>query len=431
MQDHREQHSKTEPGGHPDAAKVPLPWRAGSPAAERMGDHVDVNVAGIADHPGADPAAEQISDQAGELFVPRDADDDLGGVDAAGEVQERGSRILAGHDVVAAAQVQDQAALGFQRLGRLLGEAIGGPDVDRQQVPTADAVEDPGPAADQDFSFGAAGQPDHDAFPGRPAFVDALFGPVLGQALVHPVGEPQQSQFTQCREVAQAEIVREGGVDLVGSVDLAVAQALAEQLGGDVHEVDLVRLPDDGVRHRLRLVDIGDGADNVAQGRQMLDVDGGEHVDAGIQKRIDVLPALGIAAAGDVGVGVFVHDRGPWRPGQDSVEVHLLELRVPVGQLPGWNDFESLQQRPCLAAAVVHGERDDDVLAALAEPVGLFEHLVGLAHTRRGAQEDPQRSTCHAVILSLGLCRLRRQRGRRHGEVEGSHVDRRLAEKRD
>ena len=363
--------------------------------------------------------------------MPGDANDDLGRVDAAGEVQQGGGRILPGHDVVAAAQVQDEVALGLQRLGGFAGNAVSGTDVDRQQVPAVDPVEDAGPPADQDFPFRAAGQPDDDPLPGWPAFIDALFGPVLGEALVHPVGQPQQGKFAQRREVAQPEVVREGRVDLVGRVDLAVAQALAEQLGGDVHEVDLIRSADNVVRHRLRLADVGDGADDVPQGRQMLDVDRGENIDAGVEEHGDVLPALGIPAARDIGMGVFVHNRGPRRPGQDRVEIHLLKLRVPVGQPPGRDDFESLQQRPRLAAAVVHGERDDDVLAALAEPVGFFEHLVGLAHTRRGAQEDPQRSTCHAVILSLGLCRLRRPCGRRHGEVEGSHVDRRLAEKRD
>ncbi len=62
------------------------------------------------------PPPSRLAEQAGELFVAGDADDDLGGVDAAGEVQEGGGRIFAGHHVVAAAQVQDQAALGLQRL---------------------------------------------------------------------------------------------------------------------------------------------------------------------------------------------------------------------------------------------------------------------------------------------------------------------------
>ena len=108
---------------------------------------------GIADYPGAYSAAEEVPDQAGELLVPGDADDDLGGVDAAGEVQQGGGRILPGHDVVAAAQVQDQPALGLERLGRFRGDAVGGADVDRQQVPAVDPVEDAGPAADQDFAL--------------------------------------------------------------------------------------------------------------------------------------------------------------------------------------------------------------------------------------------------------------------------------------
>ena len=190
LQEHGQQHRQDEPDGDPDPAKVAgAAARPGAAAAEGVGDHVDVDVPGIADHPGADPAAEKTAEQAGELLVPGDADDDLGGVDAAGEVQQGGGRVLSGHDVVAAAQVQDQPALGFERLGRLRGDAVGGADVDGQQVPAADAVQDAGPAADEDFPFGAAGQPDDDAFPGRPAVLDALFGPVLGQAL-RPPGRP-------------------------------------------------------------------------------------------------------------------------------------------------------------------------------------------------------------------------------------------------
>ena len=43
--------------------------------------------------------------------------------------------------MVAAAQVQDQAALGLQRLWRLLGDTVGGPDMDGQEVPAVDAGE--------------------------------------------------------------------------------------------------------------------------------------------------------------------------------------------------------------------------------------------------------------------------------------------------
>ncbi len=298
--------------------------------------------------------------------------------------------------------------------------------MDGQKVPAVDPVEDPGAAADEDFPFRAAGQPDYDAFPGRPAGFDALFGPVPGQAFVHPVGQPQQRELAQCGEVAQTEVVRQGGIDLVRGVDLPVAQALAEQFGGNVDQIDLVGAAHDVVRHRLGLADVGDGADDVAEGRQVLDVDGGEDVDAGIEEFIDVLPAFGVAAAGDVGVGVFVHHRGSGCPGQDGVEVHFLELGAPVGQAPGRDDFEPLEQGPGVGPPVVQGERDDDVLAALAEPVRLFEHLVGLADPGRGPQEDPQRSTCHRSSSPLGLS-LGRGRGGQVN-VQGCHVDGRLAQ---
>ena len=70
----------------------------------------------LADHPGADPATEEGSDQPGEALVARDPDHDLGGVDTAGEVQQGGRRVFSGDDMVAAAQVLDQPPLPFERL---------------------------------------------------------------------------------------------------------------------------------------------------------------------------------------------------------------------------------------------------------------------------------------------------------------------------
>ena len=274
--------------------------------------------------------------------------------------------------------------------------------MDGQEVPAADPGQDACPAPDERLPFGAPGQAHDDALAGRPAGFNALFGPVLGQPLVHPVGQPQQGELAQRTEVAQPEVVGQGGIDLVRGVDLAVAQALAEQFRRDVDQIDLVGAAHDVVRHRLRLADVGDGADDVAQGRQMLDVDRGQDIDPGIEEFVDVLPALLVAAARDVGMGVFVHHRGFGGAGQDGVEVHFLELRAPVGQAPGRDDFEARHEGPGVGASVVQGERDGDVLAALAEAVGFLQHLVGLAHSGRGPQEDPQRSTCHVVILSLG-----------------------------
>ena len=56
----------------------------------------------------------------------------------------------------------------------------------------------------------------------------------------------------------------------------------------------------------------------------MLDVERGPDVDAGRQQLVDILPALGMAAAGNVGVGVFI-DQQQFRPArQRGVEIELL-----------------------------------------------------------------------------------------------------------
>ena len=72
---------------------------------------MNVDGAGAADHPGAGVAATKACQQSGQAAAARDSDDDLGGVDAAGEVQQCGGRVFPGHEVVAAAKVLDQPAL--------------------------------------------------------------------------------------------------------------------------------------------------------------------------------------------------------------------------------------------------------------------------------------------------------------------------------
>jgi hypothetical protein len=163
--------------------------------------------------PVADPAA---AEQSAEVAVQGDADDDLGGVDAAGEVQQRRGGVFPGDGVVAAATVLNQLALGFECLRGFCGDAVCGAHMDGEKVSAADALEDPGGPADQSLPFGAAGEADDNPFPGRPAGLDPLLGTVLRQALIHPVGEPEQGQLPQGCQVAEPEVVGQGGIDLVG-----------------------------------------------------------------------------------------------------------------------------------------------------------------------------------------------------------------------
>ena len=76
----------------------------------------------------------------------------------------------------------------------------------------------------------------------------------------------------------------------------------------------------------------------------MLDVEGADDVDARGQQILHVLIALGVLAARDVGVGQFVHqgDFGP--PGQDRLQVHLLEDDAAILHLAPGNDLQAFDE---------------------------------------------------------------------------------------
>ena len=164
------------------------------------------------------------------------------------------------------------------------------------------------PRRQQRLALGPAGQRDDDAGPRRPRVVDAVLGAVALQPLLDPVGEPQQGELAQRGEVADPEVVAEGRVDLLGLVDVAVGQSTAQRLRAHVDELDLVGRAHDGVGDGLALLDPGDRLDHVVQRLEVLDVDGGDDVDARVEELVDVLPPLGVARARDVGVRQLVDE---------------------------------------------------------------------------------------------------------------------------
>ena len=83
---------------------------------------------------------------------------------------------------------------------------------------------------------------------------DAVALAVLLQGVVDPVGDPQQRQLAQRRQVAGAEVVGQGGIDLLGGVDVAVGHPAAQRLGRHVDQLDLIGGPDDLVGQGLALL---------------------------------------------------------------------------------------------------------------------------------------------------------------------------------
>ena len=109
-------------------------------------------------------------------------------------------------------------------------------------------------------------------------------------------------------------------------VDLAGAQALLQRLGREVDEHDLVGLVEDPVGEGLADADAGQLEDRVVEALEVLDVDGRDDVDAGVEHLVDVLVALLVAHAGRVRVRELVDQRQLGRARDHRVDVHLVEL---------------------------------------------------------------------------------------------------------
>ncbi len=227
-----------------------------------VGDDVDVEVgARLAGDGRADPGPVDVLPG----LAAAGAQHDLGGVDAPGELQEGRGYVVADDMVEAAAQVLDQGALDRQLLRGGGGQAVAAGDVDGEDLAAGALGGHPGGAADESAALGPAGQPHDDAFAGLPGGADVVLTAVLLEVLVDPVRDPEQCQLAQGGEVAGAEVVREGGVHLVGLVDVAVRHPAAQRLGRHVDQLDLVGPADDLVGDGLTLPDAGDRLDDVAE----------------------------------------------------------------------------------------------------------------------------------------------------------------------
>ena len=288
-------------------------------AAAGVADEVDVDVARRRGDLLADTAPRQ-SRQRGPAAG---AEDDLRGVDAAGEVEDRLGDVAAGDLVHHAAQLLDQLAVRGQGLRVRVHEPVGSRDVAGEQLAAGAAAGDLGGPAQHGLALRPAGQRDDDPLPRGPGRRDAVRGAVALQRLLDAVGQPEQGQLAQRRQVARPEVVGQRGVDPVGRVDVAVRHAAPQRLGRHVDELDLVGGANDVVRDGLPLHHAGDGLHDVVEGLEVLDVDRGDDVDAGIQEDVDVLPPLRSRRARGVRMRELVDQGDLGSPGDHGVDVEL------------------------------------------------------------------------------------------------------------
>jgi len=127
----------------------------------------------------------------------------------------------------------------------------------------------------------------------------------------------------------------------------------------------------------------------------VLHVDRGDDADAGIEQGVDVLPALLVGHAGDVGVREFVDQREVGASCDQSLEIEFGEGRAAVVDVAAREDLHALEHRLRVRAVMRFDEAHHDIGAAFVASAALVEHREGLADTRCGAQIDPQRATRH------------------------------------
>ena len=222
---------------------------------------------------------------------------------------------------------------------------------------------------------------DEHALAGGPGAGDGV-GLHVGEELgVDALRGAAQRELAQRGEVAGGEVVGERAAGGLADVDLAVLQALDQVVGGDVDDLDVVGAVDDRVGHGLADADAGDLGDDVVEALDVLDVDGGVDVDAGGEQLLDVEVALGVAAAGGVGVGELVDEDELRAAGEDGVEVHLLEHPALVVDPAARDHLEAADQRLGLGAAVGLDDADHDVDAVV--PLGLRRRPASRRSCRR------------------------------------------------
>ena len=228
------------------------------------------------------------------------------------------------------------------------------------------------------------------ALGGRPRTFDRFLAQIVDHLVVDPVRGAAQRQLAQRGQIARGEEALDRPPGGLRHVDLAFIQALNELVRREVDQDDVARLLQDPVRDGLAHDDAGNSGHDVGEALEMLDIERRPYVDAGREKLLDVLPALGMAAVRRIGMGEFVDDDQFGLASQRRVEVEFLDRAAVVLDLAPRQDFEPLDERARLSAAMRFDEPDDDVDSFLLQAPRVLQHRESLADAGRGAEEHLQ-----------------------------------------
>ena len=330
------------------------------------------------------------------------ADHNLGDIAGARVVQDRVAGALPAERHRLGAQLLGQPQRLDELLALRLGQAHGFGRLDRHDDPFGAHGRGHAPRrAHQPRAERARADADQQPLVGGPGLGDRVVLAIVLHLRVDAVGGAAQRQLAQRDQVALAKEVLHRALGLLRQIDLALLQPLEQVIGRQVDQLDLVGLLDDPIRHGLAHDHAGDLGDHIVQALDMLDVDGGVDIDAGLQQLLDILPALGVARAGRVGMRQLVH-QDQLRPArQRGVDIELLDRRAVIFDLPAREQLETVHQRLGLGAPVGLDIAGQHIDAGAALLVGGLEHGVGFAHAGRCAKEDLQPAARLPAFIGL------------------------------
>jgi len=126
-------------------------------------------------------------------------------------------------------------------------------------------------------------------------------------------------------------------------VHFAVLEALQQIVRRQVDHHHVVGVIEHMVGHGFAHADADDPADQVIQAFQVLHVEGGPDIDAGAEQLFHVLPAFGVARAGHVAMGQFIHQHHGGMAAQGGVEVEFAERELAMLQRGAGQLFQAME----------------------------------------------------------------------------------------
>ena len=212
-----------------------------------------------------------------------------------------------------------------------------------------------------------------------------------------------QRHFAQRRQIALAKEILRGPGSAFSQVNFSFTQPRAQLFGSQIDQDYFIRQINNRVGNGFANGNTGDLPDGIAAAGDMLDIESGVNIDAGIEKFENVLVTFRMARSRRVRMGKLIDHGKPGMPCQDGVEIHFRQARSAILDLGPRHDRHAFEQRLRFLATVRFNNPNDDLAFFRLLLPRRLEHGVGLADPRGHSEEDLQLATGRRGFLALQM----------------------------